>query len=318
MPKATAAPAPWVIVVTTIVGFLGAMVLILASEDALIAGAESWPGGPMGFAVTLGFLGALGLLVAAFFGVAGKWPHRVGPRLRVGAQATRWIMAGSGVISALAILTLLSSVPTRRTTGAPPGGLEAWLAENAPSAPMTGLAVTLIAVFAGALVLAGNIGGDTPRERADLMVRMCAAMLVVAALIAMLVSSRVFQDDYFTLADAWPGGPMVFLPCAGACVVLGIAGAVWAANRRERLTRPGSALLVVLSLALTGASLSVLFATAPPRDYRGPVLCDEGFYCLLDQAHSNAGLAVGLGWLAVPVAAVVLGYVAVKASKRRR
>ncbi len=75
---------------------------------------------------------------------------------------------------------------------------------------------------------------------------------------------------------------------------------------------------MALGLALTTASLSVLFATAPPRDYKGPILCDDGFYCLLDQNHGNAGLTVGLGWLAVLVTGVLLGYAAVRARKRSR
>ncbi|MGW0981698.1 hypothetical protein ACWD33_12820 [Streptomyces xiamenensis] len=297
MPKATSvpAPSPWVVTVTVLVGFFGAAGLVLAVRDNLRATAGSWPGGPTGFAVTLGFLSALGVLVAVLFGVAGKWPYRVGPRLRVGTRATRWIMVTAGFLSTVTLLSLPFS-----------------------GAAVTGLVVALVALLAGAFVLAGNLGGDSPRERVDLMLRMCGALLFLSLVITMVASAILFDNAYFTLAEKWPGGPKVFLPCAGAAVVLGIGTAVWAANRRARLTRAGAMPITALGIALTTASLSVLFATAPPRDYPGPVLCDEGFYCLLDQSHSNAGLTVGTGWLAIGVTGVLLGYATVKVKKRSR
>ncbi|CAL9521466.1 hypothetical protein SUDANB171_03829 [Streptomyces sp. enrichment culture] len=297
MPKATSvpAPSPWVVTVTVLVGFFGAVGLVLTVRDNLRATAGSWPGGPTGFAVTLGLLSALGVLIAVFFGVAGKWPYRVGPRLRVGTRATRWIMVTAGFLSAVTLLSLPFS-----------------------GAAVTGLVVALVALLAGAFVLAGNLGGDSPRERVDLMLRMCGALLFLSLVITMVASAILFDNAYFTLAEKWPGGPKVFLPCAGAAVVLGIGIAVWAANRRARLTRAGAVPITALGIALTTASLSVLFATAPPRDYRGPVLCDEGFYCLLDQSHSNAGLTVGTGWLAIGVTGVLLGYATVKVKKRSR
>ncbi|MFE0691929.1 hypothetical protein ACFV0Z_27730 [Streptomyces xiamenensis] len=294
------------------------MALILALEHVLTTAAENWPGGPRGFAVTLGLLGAAGVLVTVFYGVAGKWPHRVGPRLRVGVRAKRWIMAVAGVLSGLAFLILLSSITFRSTNGSPRVAILGLFVENSPGAAVTGLAVALVALLAGGFVLAGNLGGDTPRERADLVARMCGALLFVAWLITMLTSSRLLEEDYVALAHKWPGGPLGFLLCAGAGVPLGIAGAVWAIQRRRRLTLPGTALLVAPSIALITASLSVLIGAVPPRDYKGPYLCDKGFYCALDQTHDQAGLIVGLGWLAIGVTGVLLGYATVKVKKRSR
>ncbi|MFB4195168.1 hypothetical protein [Streptomyces carpaticus] len=297
MPKATPppAPSPWVVTVTVLAGLLGAAGLVLVLRDALRAAGGSWPGGPTGFAVTLGVLSALGVLVPVFFGVAGKWPHRVGPRLRIGARATRWTMVVAGFLGTVALLSLPFS-----------------------GAGLTGLAVGLVVLIAGGFVLAGNLGGDTPRERIDLLRRMGAALLFLSLFITMVTMAILFDNAYFTLAEQWPGGPTVFLACAGAAVSLGVGSTFWAANRRARLTLAGTAPIMALGLALTTASLSVLFATAPPRDYKGPILCDDGFYCLLDQNHSNAGLTVGLGWLAVLVTAVLLGFAAVRAKKRSR
>ncbi|MDT0265867.1 hypothetical protein RM844_06135 [Streptomyces sp. DSM 44915] len=318
MPRAAATPAPWIIVVTTIVGFLGAMGVVAALEDTLIAGARRWPGGPTGFAVTLGFLCALGPLVVIFLSVTGKSPHRVGPRLRLGARATRWTVAVAGVVTGFALLVLLSSVPARSSTGAFLGGLRELFDAHAPGATATGLGVALLTLFVGALVIAGTVGADTPGERAALLISTCGTVLFCVLLIAALVSANLFEDDYFALAERWPGGPRVFLPSVGASVVLGVAGAVFAVNRRARLTRPGAGLLAALGIGLTTASFSVLFAAPAPRGYRGPVLCEEGFYCLLDQAHERPALIAGSGWLAVPVTGVLLGYLVVKVNRTQK
>ncbi len=317
MAKTTSAPSSWLVVIT-LVGILGAMPLVLAVEETLTATAEGWLGGPIGFAVTLGLLSALGVLVAVFCGVAHKWPHRVGPRWRLGLLATRWIRFVAGFVSGLAFLTLLVSIPIPRSDGSPSVALLGLFLENNPGAAATGLAAGVAALIGGGVVLAGSIGGDTPRERADLVTSMCGALLFVAWLITVLTSSRLLEEDYVALAHKWPGGPLGFLLSAGAGVPLGIAGAVWAIQRRRRLTLPGTALLVAPSIALITASLSVLIGAVPPRDYKGPYLCDKGFYCALDQTHDQAGLIVGLGWLALPITAALLGYAAFRAAKRTR
>lgn len=300
-------------------GIVPAVLLAVTTSRTQITWAGSWVGGPTGFTVTVGVLTGLALPLVSFALMVGEQPQRVSPRFRFGAPVRATII-GLGSVSAVVgtVLLLFAQVPGSPRASATCTDLGCWLAVHAPWAARTGAITAGVTLLLGAIGVALLLSDDDPRERRRNGAYTAVIGVVVAVLITALVLSTVFSAELHSLAQRWPGGAPFFLFCIGACVPGGWAAAALVWRTRRVLPRPLAGLLASLPLAAGLAAGVFLVTTARPRGYEGPILCDDGFYCLLDQNHGNAGLTVGLGWLGVLVTGVLLGYAAVRARKRSR
>ncbi|MFB7763935.1 MULTISPECIES: hypothetical protein [Streptomyces] len=306
-----------ILTVVMAVGIVGSILLFIALRDELIAWAQGWPGGPVAFLVSLGLVGALGMFASVAAWLFHIWPDRAPWQLRLHPAIRYATTVVGGTAAVLSTVFLIGAMPTRDRDPRGCEELSCWLELHEPGSWVWGLVTLGVASWLASLVLVYLFASDSEGRWAALIPEALIGA-GLALLFTVLTLSLRYEDAYSNLAHAWPGGPQLFLIVAGALVSLGAGGAVWAWTHRGRLTPWGAVPLVLAGVTATAAALSVLIAALPPRRYPGPVLCDEGFYCRLDQTHDQAGLIVGLGWLALPITAALIGYAAFRAAKRSR
>ncbi|MCU4745726.1 MULTISPECIES: hypothetical protein [unclassified Streptomyces] len=306
-----------ILTVVMAVGIVAAILLFIALRDELFALAQGWPGGPAAFLICLGLAGALGMFISVAAWLFHIWPDRAPWQLRLHPAIRHAITAIGGTAAVLSTVFLIGAMPTRARDPRGCEELSCWLESHEPGSWVWGLVSLGVASWLASLVLVFLFASDS-EGRWPALIPEALIGAGLAVLFTVLTLSLRYGDAYSNLAHEWPGGPRLFLIVAGALVSLGVGGAVWAWTHRQRLPTWGTLPLVLAGVAVTAAALSVLIAAVPPRRYPGPYLCDKGFYCALDQTHDQAGLIVGLGWLALPITAALIGYAAFRAAKRSR
>lgn len=294
-------------VAAVLAGTVVAVLLAVATSGTQIAWAGSWVGGPTGFTVTVGMMAGLSLPLVCFAILVGEHPHRVPPRLRCG-RPVRIGVIGLGTAGAVAgaVLLIVARAPGKGLDPAACTDLGCWLAVHEPRAATWGAVVAGVTLLLGSVALALGLSADDPHERRANARITAVAGVGVAVFISALALPVVFSAELYALAERWPGGAPFFLVCAGFCVPGGWAAAGLAWRARRTLPRPlaGALASVLVAGGLTAGA--ILVASVRPRRYRGPVLCQEDFYCLLDQAHGRATMHVGFGFLTAAVTGVLL------------
>ncbi|GAA2039743.1 hypothetical protein GCM10009757_00940 [Streptomyces cheonanensis] len=300
------------------VGIVGAILLSMALRESLISWARGWPGGPAVFLVCLGLAGAVGMFLATFVWLAHVWPDRSPLRWRTNSAARYVITTVGGAIALVSTIFLIGAMPPRDKDPRDCDDFGCWVAVHESGAWAWGLFALGVAAWVVSLSLSYLFASDAERRWAA-VVPQALIGAGIAVLITVLVAAFRLHNTYYDAAEHWPGGPHVFLVCAGVSVPLGAGVAVWAWQQRERLTRWGAGLLAGAGTVVSGAALSVLIGALAPRRYDGPALCGDGFYCRLDQAHGQATVSVGIGWLMILVAgAGVLFFFTRRRTRRRR
>ncbi|WP_432052773.1 hypothetical protein [Streptomyces xiamenensis] len=299
------------------VGIVAAVLLSIALRESLISWAQGWPGGPVVFLVSLGLVGALGVATTAAVWLVHAWPQRSPWQSQLNPPVRYVITTIGAVVALISTVVLISAMPPRDRDPSGCDELGCWLEVNESGAWVWGLTALGVTTWLASLMLAYLFASDANRRWAAVIPQVLIGS-GLGILLVILASAFRFQETYYDMAESWPGGPRLFLISAGATVGLGAGGSVWAWTRRRWLTPWGAVPLVLAGVAITAAALSVLIAALAPRRYPGPALCDEGFYCRLDQSDGDATMTVALGWLTLLIAGVVVLIALIRSARARR
>ncbi|MFD7508783.1 hypothetical protein ACFV5N_05460 [Streptomyces sp. NPDC059853] len=289
-------------VAAILAGTVVALLLAAATSGTQIAWAGSWVGGPTGFTVTVGMMAGLSLPLVCSAILAGEHPHRVPPRLRCG-RPVRIGVVGLGTAGAVAgaVLLIVARAPGKGLDPAACTDLGCWLAVHEPRAAPWGVVTAGTTLVLGVIALSLWLSDDDPRERRRNAGHTAVAAVGVGVFIAAMALPHTFSAELYALAEHWPGGAPVFLLCAGVGAPAGCAAAALALRKGSVLPRWFARVWATIPLAIGLTAGGILVSAVRPRRYKGPVLCEEDFYCLLDQAHGQATMHVWFGFLAAAV-----------------